>query len=447
MEPNQYALTKGEITYIKTAMLRESEARDVLSSDTTAQLARLFPNAPSDFLPSNGDFANELARGAGEIADAMEAASINWTTNSVDDGGVESLFTPELVRLLAVDALVTAKLALFPRINEDGQLEVEALTGYLHPVFSPTNALRVAAVLQVLPVTVGEETQYEVRRYSPGLLEVFPPVKDWPDYAKGEAQAYAQPHAQGRLPLAFMVIRRDAHRRPYGLVTECLPAFRRYAKTAVNRNAVQENAGWPERVVKSDTYRDLLLGRVQGVMKAVADAALASLKRVGPRQLKVIGTTDTYEVQDGVDLTPHLTAEQSDKQALLDLLRSPDLNGGNLSGVALVERQSKRRALVKGLCDAIAATVTDSCKLAAGLPGSGVPDDLRASLTPHSATDNAQRIAEVGDLFGKALLPRSVALHELQTAGFASITDELLSAVQAQEAADLMPDLSGSVTG
>lgn len=447
MEENQYALSpvamsRAAWAQVKLSMLQEAEARDVLSNNLTAQLTRLFPTAPVEFLPSNGDFANELGRGVGEIADAVESASINWTTDSKDDGGVEQLFTPELVRLLAIDALVSAKLALFPRINEAGELEVEALTGYLHPVFSPTNALKVAAVLQILPVLVGDAVRYEVRRYSAALLEVFPPVEQWEDYASGEPTTYPQKHAAGRLPLAFMVTRRNAHRQPYGLVAECLPAFRRYAKTAVNRNAVQENAGWPERVVKSDTYRDLLLGRVQGVVKALADAALAALKKVGPRQLKVIGTADEYLVQDGVDLTPHLTAEQSDKQALLDLLRSPDLSGGNLSGVALAERQSKSRALVKGLCDAIAATVTDACRLAAGLPGSDVPNDLVASLTPRWAMDNTQRIAEVADLYSKSVLPKSVALQELQTAGFNSITDELIQTAQDAEAADLMPDLS-----
>ncbi|WP_019008969.1 hypothetical protein [Deinococcus aquatilis] len=442
---NPYPLSKGDLEYATRAQLLESEARDVLSNRLAAQLTLLFPQAPAEFLPSNGHFSNELGRGAGEIADAVSAASINWTTDSADDAGVDSIFTSELVRLLAVDALVTAKLALFPRINEAGQLEVEALTGYLYPIFSPTNALKVVAVLQVLPVAAGDETQYQVRRYSAGLLEIFPTVKDWKDYAAGEPTPYPQAHAQGRLPLAFLVIRRDAHRQPFGLVPECLPAFRRYAKTAVNRNAVQENAGWPERVVKSDMYRDLLLGKVQGVIKAMADAALNALKKVGPRQLKIIGTNDTYEVQDGVDLAPHMAAETSDKQALLDLLRSPDLSGGNLSGVALAERQTKARALIRDLCNAIAGLVTDTCKLASGLPGANVPEDLVASLTPRWAMDNTQRISEVGDLFSKAVLPKSVALQELQTAGFNSITDEMIQAAAAAEAADLIPDLGGGI--
>lgn len=439
------AMTANDIAYAAEAQRREIEARDVLSNRLTPQLTLLFPQAPTEFLPSNGHFSNELARGAGEIADAVAAASINWTTDSEDDAGVEKLFTPELVRLLAVDALVTAKLALFPRITDDGTLEVEALTGYLHPQFSPTNALRVEAVLQVLPVATDQGTRYEVRRYSAGLLEIYPPQEVWTDYGLQEPQPYPQAHARDRLPLAFMVARRDAHRQPYGLVAECLPAFRRYAKTAVNRNAVQENAGWPERVVKSDTYRDLLLGRLNGILKGVADAALNALKKVGPRQLKVLGTNDEYIVQDGVDLAPHMAAETADKQALLDLLRSPDLSGGNLSGVALAERQTKARALITGLCDLIAAAVSDACALAAALPQTNVPDDLRASLTPRWATDNAQRITEVKDLYSAALIPKSVGLQELQVAGFNSISDELIQQAFDEEALDLTPDLTDEV--
>lgn len=436
------ALSKDDIEYANRARLLEGESRDVLSGRLDTQLARLFPQVPREFLTANGHFANELARGAGEIADAVSGASINWT-GPTEDGGVEQMFTRELVRLLAVDALVTAKLALFPRLNEDGQLEVEALTGYLHPVFSPTNALRVLAVLQVLPVQVGDETHYQVRRYSAALLEVFPPAKEWQDYAKGQPEVYPQRHALGRLPLAFMVVRRDAHRQPFGLVAECLSAFRRYAKTAVNRNAVQEIAGWPERVVKSDKYLSLALGQAQ-LPPGYQGDPLAELKKVGPRQLKLLGTNDEYEVQAAVDPKPHIEAEAIDKQALLDLLRSPDLSGGNLSGIALAERQTKSRALIGDLCSAVADLVTDACRLAAGLPGSGIGEGIRASLTPRWATDNQSRIQQVGDLYSKAAIPKSVALQELQTAGFSSITDEQIEAAQQAEQADLMPDLGGT---
>lgn len=441
MNPDLFALTPGQFTQAQASALLEGEARDVLSGRLEAQLVRLFPQAPREFLASNGQFSNELGRGAGEIADAVSAASINWT-GPAKDSGVEQLFTRELVRLLAVDALVTAKLALFPRINEDGQLEVEALTGYLHPIFSPTNALRVIAVLQVLPVMVGDKPQFQVRRYSPGLLEVFPPVDEWKTYAAGTPESFPQRHAPGRLPIAFQVVRRDAHRQPYGLVTECLSAFRRYAKTATNRNAVQEIAGFPERLVKSDKYLDLALGRAQLPAGYQGDP-LAELKSVGPRKLKLVGTNDAYEVQNGVDLAPHMEAETSDKQALLDLLRSPDLSGGNVSGVALAERQSKARALISDLCNAIAGMVTDVCTLAEGLPGSNIGAGIQASLTPRWATDNAQRVTQVADLFSKGALPKSNAFQELQTAGFTSITDDQIQAAQAAEALDAVPVVTG----
>ena len=421
-------LTPTDLAAAERAMLREQAAREVLSGDLDAQLLTLFPQAPPEFLRSNGHFSNELSRGAGEITDAVSAASINWT-GPAQDSGVPRVFTRELVRLLAVDALVTAKLALFPRLNESGELEVEALTGYLHPVFSPTNALKTDAVLQILPVSAPDGLRYEVRRYSPGLLEVFPLVEAWPDFEEREATAYPQPHAAGRLPLAFMVVRRDAHRRPYGLVAECLSAFRRYAKTAINRNAVQEIAGWPERVVRSDQLLNLALNQTVG---GALHPALAVLKRVGPRELKLIGTEDSYEVQDGVDPQPHMDAEERDKQALLDLLRSPDLSGGNLSGVALAERQTKSRALITDLCDAIAATVTDVCALAARLPGTNIAEGIEASLTPQWATDQAARVEQVRGLL--TALPMSILLQELQTAGWDSITDEMLNYYRSQEA-------------
>lgn len=441
MNPDlQLALLKAEMASIKASRLAEIEARDVLSGHLATQLATLFPKAPADFLDANGHFANELARGAGEIADAVSAAQINWT-GPTQDSGVERLFTKELVRLLAVEALVTGKLALFPRINEEGQFEVEALAGYLHPIFSPTNALKVEAVLQVLPTWEGGKQVYEVRRYSPGMLEVFPPVSDWVNFADGTPEEYPQPHAQGRLPLAFAIVRRDAHRQPYGLVVECLSAFRRYAKTAINRNAVQEIAGWPERVVKSDRYLQLLLGATEKGQPE--HPAVTSLKQVGPRQLKLLGTNDNYEVQDGADPKPHMEAEASDKQALLDLLRSPDLSGGNLTGVALAERQTKSRALITDICGAIAALVTDACALASGLNGSQIAEGIQASLTPLWATDSQARITQVGDLYSKAAIPKSVALQELQTAGFSSITDQHIEEAQAQERGDLLPDLGG----
>lgn len=441
MDTNPAALTPGEIKQANRSALVEAEARDVLSGELTAQLARIFPLAPKEFLEANGHFSNELARGAGEIADAVSAASINWT-GPKEDSGVELLFTRELVRLLAVDALVTAKIALFPRITEDGSLEVEALTGYLHPVFSPTNALKIIALIQVLPVAVGDETQYQVRRYSRGLLEVFPTVKEWAKFSTSTPTPYPQAHARDRLPVALSVTRRDAHRRPFGLVPECLSAFRRYAKTAVNRNAVQEIAGWPERVVKSDRYLALALGQTV-LPPGYKGDPLAELKKVAPRQLKLLGTGDDYQVQDGVDPSPHMAAETADKQALLDLLRSPDLSGGNLSGIALAERQTKARALISDLCTAVANVVTDACALAAALPNSGIGEGIIASLTPRWATDNGARIAQVGELYGKAVLPKSVALQELQTAGFNSITDMLIEQAQASESGDLMPDMGG----
>lgn len=441
MNPDiQIALLMAEMARIKSVRNVEAEARDVLSGHVAAQVQHLFPKAPAEFLAANGDFANELARGAGEIADAVSGAAINWT-GPTDDTGVERLFTKQLVRLLAVEALATGKVALFPRINEDGAFEVEALAGFVHPIMSPTNALRVEALLQVLPTWQDGKRVFEVRRYSPGLLEVFPAVADWTAFNAGTPAQYPQPHAAGRLPVAFAIVRRDAHREPFGLVAECLSAFRRFVKTAVNRNAVQEIAGYPERVVKSDKYLNLALEAAR--LNQPEHPAVTGLKDIGPRKLKLIGTSDSYEVQSGADLQPHLDAEERDRQALLDLLRSPDLSGGNVSDAALNTRMVKYRTLITDTCGAIAEIVTDALKLAAALQNSGIPDGITASLTPQWPTDTQARASSAGDLFSKSGIPRSVLYRELQNAGWSSITDEMIDREEALERGDVLPDLGG----
>ena len=429
-------VSEAELTLLQADRILEGQARDVLSSNLTLQLKKLFPSAPTSFLSANSDFSNELARGAGEIADAVSAASINWT-GPARDAGVERVFTKDLVRLMAVDALVSGKLALFPRIDERGVFVLEALTGYLHPLLNPGNALLVDALLQVLPVIDNGEQKYQVRVYRLGMLEVYPAVADLKDFAKGVPTEYPQRHAPDSLPVAFRIVRRDAHRRPQGLVAECLAPFRRYAKTAINRNAVQEIAGWPERVVKSDEYLTMVR---QGdpARPGGEHPAVTVLKDIGPRKLKLLGTNDSYDVQDGADPAPHILAEELDKRSLLDLLRSPDLSGGNLTGVALAERQSKSRQLITDLCDNIAGVVTDACAIADGLPAANIGEGIAASLTPRWALDRAARVSEIKELYSVGVLPKSGALLELQSAGFTSVTDAMIEAAQLAEQDDAL---------
>lgn len=441
MNPDmQLALLTARMAQYKAARLAEDEARDVLSNHLAGQVNLLFPKAPPEFIAANGDFANELARGAGELVDAISAASINWT-GPVEDTGVEKMFTGELVKLLAQDALVTGKLALFPRIDERGRFKVEALAGYLQPIMSETDATEVEALLQVLPVWREGKQLFVVRRYSAGLLEVFPPVSDWANFSDGTPEDFPQPHAADQLPVAFSIVRRDFRREPAGLVVDCLSAFRRFAKSAINRNAVQEIAGYPESVVKSDKYLGLLLDAAD--KNRPEHPAVTALKKKGPRLLKLLGTNDSYEVQEGVDLGPHMTAEEADKQALLDMLRSPDLNGGNQTEVALAERQGKSRQLIMDMCSAIAGVVTAACALASGLSNSGIPEGIQASLTPRWPAESMARAATAGELFAKSGVPRSVLYLELQNAGWKSITDAMIEAEQQAEAADRVPVVTG----
>jgi hypothetical protein len=435
------ALIEGQLAQIKEMRDLEIEARDALSNNITAIMNDLFEGAPDKFLQSNGHFANELARGAGELADAISGAAINWT-GGAKDAGMSRFFSKQLVRLLAVDGLVSGKIGIYPRIDETGQLSAEVMSGYLHVIFSPTNALKIEEVLQVVqdPAT----QKYTVTRYSPGLVERFEPVDDWVKFATARSTPFAQKHAPKRLPIAFAVVRRDAHGEPYGLASEAMPAFRRYAKTAVNRNAVQEIAGFPERVLKSDKYLQLLLGEVRrpNVAYGQEDPAITAFKSTGPRKLKVIGTNDVYEITNGVDPAPHVAAEVTDKASLLDVLRSPDL-GGNVAAQALIERQSKHRAFVKDMCDMIADVVTDAAALASALPGSEIPKDIIASLKPTFADDTSGAVARVNELFKSGALYRWQVMLELQSLGYTSITDEAIEREKKLQEADgepIIPD-------
>ncbi len=442
--PDPLTVPAGEFALLTSARLAESAARDAISNNLSAQLKTLFPTAPATFLQSNSDLANELARGAGEIADAVSAAVINWT-GPAKDAGVKKTFSKDLVRLLAVDALVSGKLALFPRVDEAGVFRLEALTGYLHPLLNAGNALGVDVLLQVLTVADKDEVKYEVRAYRPGLLEVYPAVADVTEFAKGEPKSYPQPHAGDALPVAFRIVRRDAYRRPYGLISEALSAFRRYLKTAVNTSAAQDIAAFPERVLKSSEYLRMLQSG-DPMRPGSEHPAVTAIKQTGPRLLKLIDSGDDYEVNPGIDLAPHMAKEASDKHALLDVLKSADLSGGNLTGIALAERQSKSRQVVIDLCDSIADLVTEACALAEGLPGANVGAGIEASLTPRFPTDRGARVLEVTQLFQAGAIPKSVLYTELQALGYESITDNLINAALGAETADLIPELDNADT-
>lgn len=434
MEP--IPISENELINAKSTMLREAEARTILSSDLTGIIVEtLYKGADSERVERNQNVANELARGAGEILDAISAASINWSTKSEDDDDVTREFDKELVRLMASDGLISGKMALFPRL-EDGRLRLEALSGYLHPVFASGNALEIQALIQFLPVTDAQgNSKVQAHLYQEGVIYVYPPADTLTDALKGAPETYPQPHAKG-LPVAFKIIRRDANRLPSGLISECVPAFLRFLRTAINRNSVQELAGFPERVVKSDTVLSWLeSGHPEH--KGLEHPGISEIKKLAPLQMKLIGTGDDYLVTTGADPAPHLLAEEADKQALLDMLRSPDLSGGNLSGVALAERQSKSRSLITDVCSFVAELVTAAFQIASGLPGVSVPEDLIASLTPRFETDRATRIAELATLFQIGALPKSVIYTELQNLGFGGVDDAMIEAAQQSEKTEL----------
>lgn len=436
------ALLKAQMNDIAAQRDLEKAARDALSGRLTGELSLLFPSVSPEFIDANGNFSNELQRGADEIIDAVTGAAPNWT-GTEEDSGVEDLFTPDLLNLMATDALVSGKLCLYPRVNAEGQFVVEAPAGYLHPIFDEDDDLKVEEVLQV--VYRPRAQKYRVTRFSRGLIQVYPLVTDWLKFAdNAPEESWEQTHAPDRLPIAFSVIRRDANRQPLGLVAAALPAFRRYMKTAINRNAVQEIAGFPERVVKSDKYLRLYLGMGLDGMKNNLPAgqehpAITALKDVGAYNVKILGQNDVYEVVTAADPKPHLDAEQTDKQALLDTLKSPDLGGGTGSGVALEVRQTKARNAITALCNQIAAMITDACALADAMGAAGFSEGIKASLTPQFPVDKANRATQAGDLFSKGALKKSHLWTELQSAGWNSISDDDIDDAKAQEDGTFVP--------
>lgn len=443
MEPSLLiALLTAQLDDIASRRTAEKAARDALSGRLDAELLALFPGVGTKFIDANGNFSNELQRGADEIIDAVTGASPNWT-GTQEDAGIEAFFTPDLLNLMATDALVSGKLCLYPRVNADGEFVIEAPAGYLHPIFDEDDDLRVEEVLQV--VFRPRAQKYRVTRFSRGMIQTYPLVEDWLKFADNPPEdEWAQTHAPDRLPVAFMVVRRDANRQPQGLVDSAMPAFRRYMKTAVNRNAVQEIAGFPERVVKSDKYLRLYLGmQVEGMKSNLTTGqehpAITALKEVGAYNVKILGQNDVYEVVTAADPKPHLDAEQTDKQALLDTLKSPDLGGGAGSGVALEIRQTKARNAITALCNQIAAVITDTCRLSAAMGAPGFSDTIKASLTPQFPVDKTNRAAQAGDLFGKGALKKSQLWTELQSSGWNSITDDDIDDAKQQEDGTFVP--------
>lgn len=446
------AIILGFLKAEKDAILAERDAeintREIMAGYLSKALGQMYGTITDlAFLTRNGNALNVLRKSATAIIDLVAAAEPNWNKADLGDETnalLKRLVTPGLLRALAMEALIAGKIALLPMVR-DGVPRLVRLSGYVRFIMDDDatsgDTPEISAVVQVIPKKVNGSPMFEVRVYSadPGAeLRIYPPVKDWADYLAGTPVAVPQPWAAGRLPLAAIVTNMNALGHPSGLVAETLPAFLRYLKSAIDRNAAQEIAGQPESVVYSDFYVNLINNPVDQKLfpnqyRANAEAVDA-LKRKGPRQVRVLPTNDKYAVNPPVDISGMLEGEASDKRDVLEAFGDLESEGGNLSGVALAERRHRRTTLATALCDQQAQAITDALGLLAKVEGSGVPEGLEVTLTPKFPQDNDARAEKIITASSGDILPRSAAMKGLQSCGWDFITDQM---VEAQEKAEI----------
>lgn len=427
------ALITGQMAQIAGQRLDEIAARDVISGLGISQMiGELFPNVDSALLGANADVVNHLQEGASRYTRAMTRGSINWEWEAEGDppeAQPSHWLVAEIVQQLTTDALVSGKVALFPRVDEQGRLRVNVLGGYLHPVRSEGELV---ALLQVLPIRKEGKILYQVRRYSAGLLEVFDNLEDWQKFNTAPAQQYPQSHCPDRLPVAFGVSASDAYGEPLGLVRSALPAFRRYVKAAVLLSFIAHRGGFEERVIKSDQVFQLAKSEPR-------NALLGEIKKVGPNSLRVLDAGGSYERLDPVALAEYREQERDAKADARAALLMPDTDGANLSGEALAEKREAYTETCQSLAGLIADALTECHELLAKLRPAEVRSGWRITLTPRFARDvTAERVALREDY--KAGLPKSAWLSGLQSLGVEWVTDQHVEDAQNEEAITRAPE-------
>lgn len=453
---------KAEIEAIKADRTAEIEGREILAGYVDGALSRMFGDIQDRaFLVRNGNALNILQKSAGAIVDLVAAAAVNWNGKGSGDADrlLSRMLTPGLIRTLATEALLSGKVAVYPMIR-NGEPRLVALSGYVRFILSPDassgDAPEVVAVVQVIPTRANGQPAYEVRVYSPDLVEIYPPVKDWADYLTNQPARTEEPgFSLGGIPLALAVARMNALRHPSGLIMETLPAFLRYLKTSIDRNAAQEIAGQPEGVIYSDTYLNMLTNptdaRANPLQARAEREAINAARTRGPRQQRFLASADKYEIKPGVDVRPQLEAEQADRRDVQEAFGDLEADGGNLSGVALAERRQRRTTLTESICDVIGGVLTDGLAMLARVAGSGVPADIDVTLTPSFPQDNQAKADQVKGLFESGLMPQSAGLKALQNAGWSEITDEMVrdaetaERARADQAAAMAADFAGSL--
>ncbi len=437
------ALIGSQLPQIAATWQEEAEARQAIGGQgIEAMVGMLFPGVDAALLKSNKDMPNYLQQGVTRYVRAMTRGELNWEwegngsepLTSMSPAAILNAQGRDLVQDATTDTVVTGKFAFFPFIDSAGHLRFTTLSGYLHPIFEPGDASQVVAVLQIVVGKVADKTLYTVRRYSPGLLEVYSGLEDWQKYASAVPQTFEQKHALDRLPLAFRVVGRDADRNPEGIAQTALPAYRRYVKFAVLLAFIATRGGFEERLVKSDFYTQLAKENPNHPL-------IKELRKIGPNVIRLLDSGASYERLDPVILKEYRDQEAAARSDVRDAMNMPD-TGGDLSGEALAEKREAYTESVESAASSIADALTDAYGLASALRPNELRPGYRITLEPRFTRDvQAERKLLLEEY--KAGLPRSAWLSSLQSLGVSQITQAHVDAALAEEEALAPPHTGG----
>lgn len=432
------AATENALKVIAATRDVEQETRDAISNLGIEKLAKqLFPGVDDEFIKSNRHFPNVLQRGANRYVSAVTRATLNWewtgTGNPPEARSPAALLAGpgrDLLQAATVDALATGKFAFFPYRDDAGRVQVSVLSGFLWPIFTTGNSTVVEALLQITQSLQDGKVRFEVRRYSPGLLEVFSNLEDWKKYATSPKEEFPQPHASDRLPVVLRITGRDANRQPEGIAATALPAFYDYVKARMLMSFVSELGSFEERVYTSD--------EVFRLAKDTPDhPVIKLLMNVGPRKAKFLPTGDKYDRLKPVDLAGYQErAREASESVDAAMSVPPQAARAEMSGLALQEIRESYTEMVSAFCNSEADALTEVCALVAALDPATLQPGWQVTLQPRFTQDSGAERTAIREDFKADLLPRSAALSGLQGLGVTYVTDDMVAAAEAAEEAE-----------
>ncbi|GBF05855.1 hypothetical protein DAERI_060115 [Deinococcus aerius] len=441
--PNLTALVQDQMGQIASIWQAESDARQAIGGGgIEAMIAQLFPGVDTNLLKANKDVPNFLQQGVTRYVRALTRGELNWEwegegsepDEAVSPGAFLNSRGRDLVQDATTDALVSGKFAYFPHVTADGRFRVTTLAGFLWPIYEPGDVSEVLGLLQITSGKVGDKVLYEVRRYSPGLLEVYSGLEEWGKYAAKTPESYPQA-VKDRLPVAFRIVGRDSDRLPEGIAQTAVPAFRRFLKFAVLLAFIATRGGFEERLVKSDQLFQLAKDNPNHPL-------LKELKKVGVNVVRLLDGGGSYERLDPVVLSEYRDQEAAARADVRDAMNMPD-TGGDLSGDALQEKREAYTESVESIAASIGDALTETHELGAAMKPAELRPGYRVTLEPRFTRDVMNERKMLLEEF-KAGLPRSAWLSGLQSLGVSQITQAHIDAALAEEDALAPPRVEGA---